>query len=166
MTTTTTTDCYNCELETRADLPPRDVVLRTDHWRVAHAFNVIRPGWLVVVPRVHVTSFAELTAPAADELGGIVRDLSRALERVTGCVKTYVMQFSEAEGWAHLHVHLLARTSDHPAHAIGPAAFALMSDDESQWLPEHERDELALRLREVLPGPFDSRGHRRSGVPC
>jgi hypothetical protein len=47
----------------------------------------------------HVTSFAHLS-PQAGEFGDVLHRLSRALETVTGCVKTYVMQFSEAEGYS------------------------------------------------------------------
>lgn len=73
---------------------------------------------------------------AAAELGPLIRDLSRALEEITGSVKTYVMQFAEAEGFAHLHVHLVPRAADHPDDAKGPRVFAFLSEDESEWLPE------------------------------
>ena len=56
----------------------------------------------------------------ADDLGGLVRSLGTALEAVTGCVKTYLMQFSEAEGFSHLHLHLVPRLPDHPEDARGP----------------------------------------------
>ncbi len=139
--------CYNCERQARESLPPRDEVLSTAHWRVAHAFNVTLPGWLVIVPTRHVTSFTGLTPVAADELGGLVRRMSKALEQVTGCVKTYLMQFSEAEGYAHLHLHLVPRLPDHPEDARGPDVFAYMTDDKAQWLSPPERDHIALALR-------------------
>lgn len=49
--------------------------------------------------------------------------MSKALDQVTGCVKTYLMQFSEAEGYSHLHLHLVPRMPDHPEHARGPSVF-------------------------------------------
>lgn len=121
--------------------------MHTDHWRVAHAFNSTLPGWLVVVPTRHVLAFSDLTAEAADELGGLVRRMSIALEQVTGCVKTYLMQFSEAEGFSHLHLHLVPRMPDHPDDAKGPAVFSLMAAEEGQWLPAEQRDDIALALR-------------------
>jgi diadenosine tetraphosphate (Ap4A) HIT family hydrolase len=71
--------------------------------------------------------------------GGLVRRLGAALEAVTGCVKTYLMQFSEAEGFSHLHLHLVPRLPDHPDDARGPRVFADMTDDQAQWLPATER---------------------------
>ena len=142
--------CYPCDQQARAALPPREDIVHTDHWRVVHAFDSTLPGWLVVLPTRHVTSLTELAPEAADELGGLVRRLGLALEAVTGCVKTYLMQFSEAEGFAHLHLHVVPRMSDHPEHARGPRVFAYLSGDEDQWLPETERDAIALSVRAAL----------------
>jgi diadenosine tetraphosphate (Ap4A) HIT family hydrolase len=139
--------CYSCDHLAAASPPPREDVVHTDHWRVAHAFNSTLPGWLVIVPTRHLLSFTDLSAEAADELGGLVRRMSLALEQVTGCVKAYLMQFSEAEGFGHLHVHLVPRMPDHPADARGPAVFSFLSGDEGQWLSEDRRDEIALALR-------------------
>ncbi len=132
-------------------LPPREEVIRTDHWRVAHAFNSTLPGWLVVLATRHVGSFTELTPEAADELGGLIRRLSSALAAVTGCVKTYLMQFSEAEGFSHLHLHLVPRLPDLPENARGPRVFVYLTDDQARWLPETERDTIALSVRASLP---------------
>src|SRR3954452_7414092 len=93
--------CFPCDQQAAGDRPPREEVVHTAHWRVAHAFNSTLPGWLVVLPTRHVTAFTQLSPEAADELGGLVRRLSLALEQVSGCVKTYLMQFSEAEGFSH-----------------------------------------------------------------
>lgn len=142
--------CFSCGQQGEADLPPRDDVVHTAHWRVAHAFNSTLPGWLVLLPTRHITSFSELAPEAADELGGLVRRLGTALEQVTGCVKTYLMQFSEAEGFSHLHLHLVPRLADHPAEARGARVFAYLTEDETRWLPAAERDALALAVRATL----------------
>lgn len=142
--------CFSCEHQAAASLPPRDDIVHTDHWRVAHAFNSTLAGWLVLVPTRHITSFTELTAEAADELGGLVRRLGVALETVTGCVKTYLMQFSEAEGFSHLHLHLVPRLPDQPVEARGPKVFAYLSDDEAAWLPAEHRDAVSLSVRTAL----------------
>lgn len=139
--------CYTCDQQLKASSAAREDVVHTDHWRVAHAFNTTLPGWLVVVPTSHVLAFTDLTPAAADELGGLVRRMSLALERVTGCVKTYLMQFSEADGYAHLHLHLVPRLPDLPADALGPGVFAFLNADGSEGIAAAERDQIALSLR-------------------
>lgn len=120
--------------------------MTTGHWRVAHAFNSTLPGWLVLVPRRHVTAFADLDPSAAAELGPLIRDLSLALREVTGCVKTYVMQFAEAEGFGHLHVHLVPRAADLPVDRRGPQVFGYLSEDDAEWLPAAELDAASSRV--------------------
>lgn len=88
---TTVPGCFCCEQETAVDLPARERVYVGDGWRVAHAFDTSMPGWLVALPRRHVTAMAELTDAEGAELGVLLVRLGRALERVTGCSKTYVM---------------------------------------------------------------------------
>jgi diadenosine tetraphosphate (Ap4A) HIT family hydrolase len=153
--------CFACDQQAAVALPPREDVVQTGHWRVAHAFNSMLPGWLVLLPTRHVTSFTQLTAAAADEIGGLVVRLSAALEAVTGCAKTYLMQFSEAEGFSHLHLHLVPRLPDHPEDARGPKVFAYLTDDQARWLPATERDSIALALRAALDGrPSEVTGHQ------
>ena len=142
--------CYPCDQQARTDLPPREDVVHSEHWRVVHAFDSSLPGWLVLLPTRHVRSFTDLAPAAADELGGLVRRLSVALESVTGCVKTYLMQFSEAEGFSHLHLHLVPRMADQPESARGPRVFTYLGADEQRRVAEAERDAIALRLRAAL----------------
>src|SRR4249919_3790546 len=142
--------CYSCDQQAAGSPPPREDVVHTEHWRVVHAFNSTLPGWLILIPTRHLTAFTQLTPAAADELGGLVRRLSVALETVTGCVKTYLMQFSEAEGFSHLHLHLVPRSPDHPDDARGQRVFAYLTQDETEWLPAAERDRIALSLRAAL----------------
>lgn len=143
-------DCYACRQQAAAVLPPREDIVHSDHWRVALAFNSTLAGWLVLLPTRHIESFTELTPDAADELGGLIRRLSVALEEVTGCIKAYLMQFSEAEGFSHLHLHLVPRLASHPEDSLGPKVFSFLTADRSQWLSEERHDEVALSIRSAL----------------
>ncbi len=120
--------------------------MTTDRWRVAHAFDTSLPGWLVVLPRRHVESMAQLTAVEAAELGPLLADLGRALESVTGCVKTYVMLFAEAPGFAHLHLHVVPRMPDAPADELGPGVFARLNVPADHRVPAVERDRFAVAI--------------------
>ncbi|MDQ6848435.1 MAG: HIT family protein [Actinomycetota bacterium] len=142
--------CYACIQEQDPDLPPRDCIYRTEHWRVAHAFNSTLEGWLVILPTSHTASFTDLAPAAANELGTLVVRLSQALEAVTGAVKTYLAQFSEAPGFSHLHLHLIPRLANHPVAALGPRVFTLLAEDETRWLEASQRDQFAIALRREL----------------
>ena len=139
-------DCYVCHHNDQFDqLPPRERIAADPHWRVAHAFNTSLPGWLVLVSRRHVTTVAELTDDEAAALGTWQVRLSRALHEVTGCVKTYVVQFAEQEGFGHVHFHVVPRMPDIPDDHRGPAVRA-----PGQGIDEQHRDDMAAALRARL----------------
>jgi diadenosine tetraphosphate (Ap4A) HIT family hydrolase len=144
-------DCYNCHCDARFDqLPARERIAADQHWRAAHAIRTALPGWLVLVPRRHVTTIAELTDEEAATLGSWQVRLSRALHEVTGCAKTYVAQFSEAEGSSHVHFHLVPRPPDLPADRRGPNIFGHLGDTYGEPVPDDEMDAMAEALRKHL----------------
>jgi diadenosine tetraphosphate (Ap4A) HIT family hydrolase len=125
-------------------------VVRTAHWRAAHAFDAGLVGWLVLVPTRHVTALDELAAEEVAELGPLLRDLSAALRDVTGCVKTYVMLLAEAEGFEHVHFHVVPRMADQPAELRGPRVFALLGASPDRQVPADEMDGVARALQAAL----------------
>lgn len=148
---TTSADCFACTQDAGFDsLPPRERIAADAHWRVAHAFNSALPGWLVLLPRRHVTTIAELTDLEAAALGTWQVRLSRALHAVTGCAKTYVVQFAEAEGFGHVHFHVVPRMGDLPDELRGPRVFGLLGRPEDERVSPDRMDELAAALREHL----------------
>jgi diadenosine tetraphosphate (Ap4A) HIT family hydrolase len=130
-----------------ADPPPRDRVLGTPRFVVAHAFNTALEGWLVVVPRRHVVAVDELDVVEAAELGVLLVACSAALRAVVGCAKTYVLQLAESEGFNHVHFHVVPRGADLPEAFRGPRIFGLLGVPDDEVVPAERRDELALALR-------------------
>ena len=145
-----TDPCHACDQNAAETLPAREDVVRTRHWRVAHAFDTLLPGWLVVLARTHVLALDELERAAHAELGVLIGDLSAGLRTVVGCEKTYVMQFSEAAGYTHLHVHVVPRMPDQPDDRRGPAVFGYLGVDEADRVSEAERDRIATDLRRLV----------------
>lgn len=143
--------CYSCETESTLDTaPPREAVHVEERWRVAHAFDSSLPGWLVLLPRRHVTALDELDELESADLGRLMRATSRALREVTGATKAYAVFFAEAEGFAHLHVHLVPRMPWFVHDDVGPRVFHFLGASEEERVPFVEQDELALLLRAAL----------------
>jgi diadenosine tetraphosphate (Ap4A) HIT family hydrolase len=144
----TTVTCFSCSQTVElATLPPREALVVEGGWRIAHAFNSALPGWLVVLPMRHITSMDELTSEEAEALGSLLRRASRALSAVVGSAKAYVMFFAEAEGFAHLHVHVVPRMEWFTPDQLGPRVFTFLGGPESERVRDDDMDELALRLR-------------------
>ncbi|WP_307249261.1 HIT family protein [Catenuloplanes indicus] len=144
-------DCYTCRHnEAFGTLPPRELIAADRHWRVAHAFDAALPGWLILVPLRHAESIADLTDDEAAALGTWQVRLSRALHAVTGCTKTYVVQFAEKEGFAHVHFHVVPRMPDLPADHRGPRVFAYLNAPGDHRVTAPAQDLLAAALRAHL----------------
>lgn len=156
--------CFTCRINALSELPPRESVARRGGWRVAHAFGTRLPGWLVVVPIRHVTSLAELSAAEATELGPLLCDVTSALEQVVGCEKTYVALFAEAEGFSHVHFHVIPRMPDQAGTIRGPRVFGLLGASDPEAVSDADMDGLSEELALVLAGtePIDRPDERSS----
>ena len=143
--------CITCVNNERVgSLPPSEQIYVSDSWRVAHAFGTALPGWLVVVPNTHARALHELSSDAAAELGPLLARLSRALGDVVGCEKSYLAFFAEAEGYEHLHIHVVPRMAWFGPEQRGPKVFSLLGASAGAEIPQDERDTLALRLRDAM----------------
>jgi diadenosine tetraphosphate (Ap4A) HIT family hydrolase len=151
-----TADCYSCAQEAEAGklppLPPRENIAADDHWRVAHAIGCALEGWLVLLPRRHVTSVSELNDAEAQSLGIWQVRLSRALHQVLGCQKTYIAQFAEQERFSHVHFHVVPRSPDLPRELRGPEIFQMMRPGRPP-VTEQRMDEIARELHGRLARP-------------
>ena len=150
-----TIDCLPCRnnaLEPSA-LPPRERVYDDGLWRVAHSFNSALPGWMVVIARRHLTSLAETTPEEAAALGPLLRALSNALAHVVGAQKCYVLFLAEAEGFGHVHIHVVPRRADIPADRRGAQVFGYLAHPPEQWVAAEEMDRIAQEASALLQAP-------------
>ena len=119
-----------CQLTARRDAgaaPLWDCIQRTQYWDIVHSYNTALPGWLVIVARRHVEAIHELTTAEAAELGVLIRQASVGLRDVTGCLKTYVIQFAEAAEHPHVHFHIGPRMADQPEDHRSTKVFAYLA---------------------------------------
>jgi diadenosine tetraphosphate (Ap4A) HIT family hydrolase len=147
------TDCYTCELTRHRDAgtaPLWDSIWRTAHWDVVHAYNTSLPGWLVLVARRHIEAVAELTEAEAAELGVLQQRVSALLGEVTGCVKTYIVQFAEAKEHPHVHFHIIPRMTDQPEAYRSTNIFGYLGVPDAERVPEADMNTIAWQMRQGL----------------
>ena len=105
---------------------------------------------MVLLPTEHITALSDLAPGAAAALGPLLRDVSAALHEVVGCVKTYVILLAEADGFSHVHFHVIPRMPDLPDQLRGPRIFALLGLPPDQCVSEAEMDRIGGAVRERL----------------
>ena len=147
--------CQTCELIARRDAgiaPLWDCIHRTPYWDVVHSYNTALPGWLVLVARRHIEAIDELTEEEAAELGILLRRVSLALKEITGCLKTYVIQFAEAAEHPHVHFHVIPRMADQPEDRRSTKIFGYLGVPEEERVTDATMNMIALKVREMLLG--------------
>lgn len=101
--------CLICSQETENEAA---CVFTDDRW----AADVVRgyevPGWLILRLRRHAVGIEALTPQELAEFGVRIQHLARAVQRVTGAVRTYLMVFGEAN--PHFHVLIVPRLENTP----------------------------------------------------
>lgn len=122
-------DCLTCRLNKGAGRAPGGVIYDDGQWRLEHAIEPIpMVGWLVLKPLRHVEAFAKLTEAEAASFGPLVRRITRATTAVLEPEKIYLSMYMEAEGFAHLHVHLIPRFAGTAPDRRGPRIFEYLRE--------------------------------------
>ncbi|MEV0397697.1 HIT family protein [Polymorphospora rubra] len=147
--------CLSCTQNAEDTNRPRENwIASDDHWRVGHAVGTAVAGWLVLVPRRHVVTIADLTDEEAAALGTWQIRLSRALHTVTGCAKTYVAQFAEVAGFEHVHFHVVPRAHGLPHQFQGPRIFGLLGNPDQPCVTPAEVARISAALHAYLHHPL------------
>ena len=123
---------------------------------MVHSYNTGLPGWLVLVARRHIAAIDEMSEAEAAELGQLLRQVSLSLKQVTGCLKTYVLQFAEHPRHPHVHFHVVPRLKDQPETHQGPKIMEYLKVTEPERVDEAENgitDPTKMQLNTVLRIP-------------
>jgi len=139
--------CVRIASRDAGSAPEWDAIIRTARWDLAHCYDTSLLGWLVLIPRRHLTSISELDADEGRELGDLLRFVSAALEAEVGCVKTYVMQFAEHPEHPHVHFHVVPRAAELPEAHRGANVFHYLGVEAEARTTERDMNGLAMRLR-------------------
>ena len=147
------TSCRTCELiaaRNAGSAAPWDSIHRTQSWDVVHAYDTSLPGWLVLVARRHIAAVDELTDDEAAELGLLIRRVSLALKAITGCAKTYVMQFAESADHPHVHFHIVPRMVNQPEDRRSVKVFGYLGVPAEERVSEETMNGIAAQVAAAL----------------
>ena len=124
--------CLTCRLNRGELLAPGGVMYQDALWQLQHDIEPIAlVGWLILKPLRHVEAFADLTKEEAATFGPLTRRVTRAMTEALHPVKVYLSMYAEAQGFAHLHVHLIPRFADIPPDRRGPAIFEYLRESKA-----------------------------------
>lgn len=101
-------NCMACDLADGTLPLPGGSVHETTYWLVEHCVGPLGLGTLVVKPRRHVTSVADLTDDEAWELGPLLRMASAVAGELIPAQQVYNCLWSHAGG-VPVHIHYVVQ---------------------------------------------------------
>jgi diadenosine tetraphosphate (Ap4A) HIT family hydrolase len=145
-----TTDCFICRKHQGLIVVPGGAVYQDDLFFAGHAAisegkNTAYIGSLVIEPRRHIPSLADLTDAEAQTLGLLIARLGRALKNSEGAEHIYLFVLGHAV--PHLHVWIIPRYPGTPREYWG------LRVDEWPEAPRGGAEEMAAlceRIRQQL----------------
>jgi len=144
-------ECLSClSLQGIQRISPGPYIYEGRSWVVDHAYPTYLKGWLVIVLKRHVEALHDLTREEFQELGDIQYRLAQVMGSRASIEKEYMMCFSEAEHFHHIHIHFVAKPVDLPQEVKGPRIFSYLNVDQQSAVPPDEIKILCEELKAVL----------------
>lgn len=101
-------ECVACELTDGRRPLPGGRIFATKHWLVEHCVGPLGLGCLIVKPKRHATSVADLDSAEAAELGPLLQRASLVARELVGAEQVYNCLWSHAGG-APVHIHYVVQ---------------------------------------------------------
>src|SRR5579863_4715086 len=129
-------ECLSCRsISGEKRISPGPVIYEGTYWLVDHAYPTSHLGWLVIVLKRHAEALHELSREEFAELAEIQYKLAQVMRQDTRVEKEYMMCFSEAAGFKHIHVHFVPRPESLPPRLTGPAIFKKLKVTHARAVP-------------------------------
>ncbi len=122
--------CLSCRsISGEERISPGQIIYRSKHWMVEHAYPCAQLGWLVIVLNRHCTSLHELAPEEFAELASVLEKVVWVVHETTGSAKEYAMCLAEAPGFEHIHFHIVPRSADLASDLIGSKIFVCLKPE-------------------------------------
>ena len=142
-------ECLTCKSNSGEQrISPGPTIYEGEYWMVEHAYPVKRVGWIVIVLKRHAEALHDLSAEEFAELGELQSQVTRFLFEELHYQKEYISCYGEAEGFAHIHFHVLAKPADLPEELKGGKNFNLLKVCREEAVPPGEIIEFCKLLQE------------------
>jgi diadenosine tetraphosphate (Ap4A) HIT family hydrolase len=97
-------DCFSCNVNSGKIEITGGRIMATKYWLVEPSTESLTFGTLVVKPFRHCTKVSELTEEESEEMGLILRGVSKILDELFNPAQIYVTLWSHF-GWERQHLH-------------------------------------------------------------
>lgn len=141
-------ECLSCKsISGERRISPGPTIHDGRFWLVEHAYPCALKGWLVLVLKRHAEALHEVSMEEFVELGQLQERFAKLLRQELGNEKEYSACFAEAEGFHHIHFHLVAKPYNLSNDLVGTRIFSMLKPSDGKLVPRDEIEKLCYSLK-------------------
>ncbi|WP_196601431.1 HIT family protein [Pectinatus frisingensis] len=99
--------CLTCSIVKGAKIPPGGLIYKDNEVVIHHCIDVDVPGYLILSPIRHVTTYQDLTQTEIMTIAMILKEVVAILQQIPDVEKVYILNL--AEETSHFHFHIFPR---------------------------------------------------------
>jgi diadenosine tetraphosphate (Ap4A) HIT family hydrolase len=130
-------NCKSCDSNSgKKRISPGSTIYEGNYWLVEHAFPTSLKGWTVIVLKRHCEEMHNLSVNEFQELSSIQNMLIKSLKKIFKSKREYIFCFAEAEGFKHIHFHVVPKHNEFSDDFKGAKVFHYLKPKPEEILPE------------------------------
>ena len=133
-----------------SSMPKDYLIYENDHFKIEQCADCPIPGYLIVSPKVQVTSLSEMKPEALAALGNTLALATKVLETVVQPDQVYCAKFGEFNNLVHFHVFPRTKWIVEEYLKERPAVTDVISGPQ---LLDWARGKFKKDLPHIFPGP-------------
>jgi len=144
-------NCKSCQSNNGTKrISPGCTIYVGKYWLVEHAYPTSLQGWTVIVLMRHCEEMHKLTNKEFQELAEIQNLLVKALKCIFNSEREYIFCFAEAEGFKHIHFHVVPKHEDFDDEYSGAKVFHYLKPLPEEVTPKEIIIEVCNRLKNEM----------------
>lgn len=144
-------DCLSCKSNIGIKrISPGIQIFESEYWIVEHAYPCSLEGWLVIVLKRHCEEFHKLSKEEFLDLSFVQSKVISTIHQYFQSEKEYIFCFAEAEGFKHIHFHVVPKTKDFDPQFTGAKVFHYLKAPKENWVSKPRIIEICEELNTLI----------------
>lgn len=156
------TSCQAIRASKRINQVPR--VMETKNWVVEHGYPTSMKGWMVIMPKRHVTSVHELNREEMAEFGELLHEVCVGQHELYKTENEYFVQYSEGAEYQHINIHVIPRLEKWPESMKGFGVFNAIGEHAENPITEMSAAEESMKMQSFLLKRLPVRILKKDGI--
>ncbi|MBN1971047.1 MAG: HIT family protein [Candidatus Delongbacteria bacterium] len=144
-------NCKSCDSNNGIKrISPGDTIFEGKYWLIEHAYPTSLKGWTVIVLKRHCEEMHNLSTNEFQELATIQEKLVKSLKNIFDSKREYIFCFAEADGFKHIHFHVVPKHDEFNEDFIGVKVFHYLKPTPEEVVPNSVIIDICDKLKNEM----------------